>query len=332
MPGSWGSITFNPPSFCKTPDKGPLKMARRLARISWGRYLHKPQEERRILSSLIQQTPGSRGIWGDVEFTIDRVEKCDFLLIADQPSENIEITVPPENVWSFTIEPPNEYFRRLHTIGSNIARCYTSDATLIADNAVHTFVPINWHVGLSFDELVALECPKKERQTCFITSSSTHFQGHKERINFLTNLAGVIPFHLFGRGYADFDRKFDVSAPYKNSVVVENFSNSLYWSEKLADAFLSYCLPLYYGCSKIADYFPADSFIGIDIHSPDVFQQLAALDLERLWRERYEAIRQARSRVLYEYNFFAFFAHQILLSGAGKAQKITIPASSAGCL
>lgn len=307
-------------------------MARRLARIAWGRYLHKPQEERRILEGLLKQTPGGRGIWGEVEFTIDRVDSCDFLLIADQPSADIEVTVPPCNVWSFTIEPPNEYFRRLHSVERNIARCYTSDPTVTGGDVVQTFVPINWHIGKSFDELAAAPCPDKPRRTCFVTSDSTHFQGHKDRVIFLNTLAGVIPFHLFGRGYADFTCKWDVLAPYKNAIVVENFSNSLYWSEKLADAFLGYCLPIYFGCNRIAEYFPRDSFLEIDIHSDRVFEELAALNLDRLWQERHEAIRQARSRVLHEYNFFSFFAHQILMSGVGRAERITIPATQAGHL
>ncbi|MBJ6801180.1 glycosyltransferase family 10 domain-containing protein [Geomonas propionica] len=307
-------------------------MARRLARIAWGRYLHKPHEERRILEGLLRQTPGAQGIWGEVEFTIERVDSCDFLLIADQPSADIEVTVPPGNVWSFTIEPPNEYFRHLHAAERSIARCYTSDPEPASANAVQTFVPINWHIGKSYDELVAAPCPDKLKRTCFITSNSTHFQGHKDRVNFLKALAGVIPFHLFGRGYADFTCKGDVLAPYKNTIVVENFSNSLYWSEKLADAFLGYCLPIYFGCNRVAEYFPRDSFLEIDIHSESVFEELASLDLDRLWQQRYEAIRQARSRVLYEYNFFSFFAHQILMSEVGRPERITIPASAAGNL
>lgn len=300
---------------------------RRLARVCWGRYLDKPEEERRILEGLLTQTPASSGVWEDVVFTIDRVTTCDFLLIADAPSIPLEVVVPPDNVWSFTIEPPNEYFTPLHRRGDGIARCYTSDDQAAGEGVYRTFVPINWHIGKSFDELRSLPCPSKPYGNCLLSSASACFKGHRDRVKFIQRLAGEIPFHLFGRGYADFDNKYEVLKAYRNAVVIENFANSLYWSEKLADTFLAYTLPLYYGCTDISRYFSADALIPIDINAPDIMEQLRALPLQRLWGERIEAIRQARYRILYEYNFFAFFSHQILMAPVGKAKQTVIPAS-----
>ena len=42
-----------------------------------------------------------------------------------------------------------------------------------------------------------------------------------------------------------------------------------YWTEKIADCFLAWTLPIYYGCPNLEDYFPEKSFIRIDIEKPE---------------------------------------------------------------
>src|SRR5687768_17715451 len=53
---------------------------------------------------------------------------------------------------------------------------------------------------------------------------------------------------------------------YRYSLAIENFSGPYYWTEKVIDCYLSWTMPLYFGCTNLADYFPAESFVQIDIH------------------------------------------------------------------
>jgi len=71
-------------------------------------------------------------------------------------------------------------------------------------------------------------------------------------------------------------------------------------------------LPFYVGCTNASDYFPAESFIPLDIDRPD-----AAIDIIRSavadgeYEKRLPAIIEARRRVLHEHNYFALLARTI---------------------
>jgi len=291
------------------------------------------------MTKLLKQTPHASGVWGDVQFTIDRVDRCDFLLIADLPNAAIRVTVPPENVWSFVIEPPNTTFKHLNERKQNIARVYTADPTRTAEGYVRTFVPIDWFIGKSFDELVTAEIPTKSKHACMVMSNMTSLEGHRKRMAFLQKLncmrsdkfslrayiQKTPKFDLYGRGFRPFQCKWDISCAYRKCIVIENHSNSLYWSGKLADAYLAYCLPVYFGCTRINDFFPKESVITIDINSSSIVKEMIEILSTDDWGARLEAIKTARDRVLYEYNFFPFFAREIANAPTGQARELTIP-------
>ena len=64
-------------------------------------------------------------------------------------------------------------------------------------------------------------------------------------------------------GFKSIEDKWAGLAPYKYSLAIENAVTPDYWSEKIADCFLTWTLPIYYGCLNLEDYFPKQSFIRI---------------------------------------------------------------------
>ena len=74
---------------------------------------------------------------------------------------------------------------------------------------------------------------------------------------------------MYGRGINSFDNKWDVLAPYKYTIAIENYRSKYYVTEKFSDALLSYTFPFYYGCTNLSDYYPRDSFEYIDISDID---------------------------------------------------------------
>jgi hypothetical protein len=108
------------------------------------------------------------------------------------------------------------------------------------------------------------------------------------------------------------DDKADCLHDYRYHVAIENYVGEHHWTEKLADPFLGLTLPFYYGCPDAEAYFPADSFIRIDIHDP-----AGALDVIRAaianneYEKRLPALIEARRRVMFEYNLFAVAAREI---------------------
>ena len=107
--------------------------------------------------------------------------------------------------------------------------------------------------------------------------------------------------------------KAEALRPYRYHVAIENHVGQHHWTEKLADAFLGHTLPLYFGCPNLSDYFPEDSFLRIDIQdaaaAADLISRAVADDL---YSQRLPAIREARRRVLEEFDLFSVISRIVL--------------------
>ena len=99
------------------------------------------------------------------------------------------------------------------------------------------------------------------------------------------------------------------------------------WTEKLADCFLSWTMPIYYGCSNLTKYFPPKSFIQIDINSPEsTIQKLKTKLTQEFWESSLDSIREARELVLNKYQLFPFLVEQFeMQTGNSDARIIKIP-------
>ncbi len=259
-------------------------------------------------TDLLRQTPNHSGIWSGIEYTEEPVDECDYLIIINQPSRPLQITCPPEHVWALMQEPPNEVFRRLHRKRSDYARVYTTDPNRSGNGYLHSQPAIPWHVKRSYDWLSRIEPPEKSQPLSWITSSRRSFRGHKERMAFLNRLQATLDFDLYGRGFAEIDDKWDALASYRYSLAIENYVNEFYWTEKIADCFLAWTMPIYYGCTEINQYFPSESFLPIDIHDPDVADHIAEIIQSDAWIVNRAAIAEARQLVLEKYQFFPMFS------------------------
>ena len=93
---------------------------------------------------------------------------------------------------------------------------------------------------------------------------------HAQRFKFTDVLRRLMPeMDLFGRGSRPLGDKAEALAPYKYHLAIENHVSEHHITEKLTDAFLGRCLPFYIGAPNAADYFPAESFIALDIADPE---------------------------------------------------------------
>ncbi len=75
-----------------------------------------------------------------------------------------------------------------------------------------------------------------------------------------------------------YEKNYVVFHDYKYCLVMENAAYPGCITEKIVNAFLGGCLPIYYGTTEIFDIFHEDSFIFYDIHNPqpalDLIQRL----------------------------------------------------------
>jgi hypothetical protein len=149
-----------------------------------------------------------------------------------------------------------------------------------------------------------MEVPEKTREVSWVVGDARDLPGHFQRLSFLEKLrkADGLAVDLFGRAVRPIADKFEVLAPYRFSLAVENTRGPDYWTEKLADCFLTWTVPFYHGCTNLDRYFPEDAYISIDIRRPaDAIGIIGQTLEERNWERRLPALREARKRVLERY-------------------------------
>lgn len=166
----------------------------------------------------------------------------------------------------------------------------------------------------SFDRLASAQPPPKTKLLATVCSTKAMKHTlHSLRLEFTLRLKSELPeLDVFGYGMGQLDDKADALDPYKYHLAIENHSCDHHWTEKLADAYLGFCLPLYFGCTNLDAYFPRESYIWIDIRD----HARARAEIERVIRsDEYErrlpAIIEARRRVLHEYATFPQLARLI---------------------
>ena len=282
------------------------------------------------LSSYLLQTPGSQGKWNNLKFHTEGNE-CDILVVFNKPPHDLKVKCRKGGRWLIIQEPP--YAK------NNYLTCYFKYFDLVISGfdvpgkyeSINDFGLLTWHIGKSYDELAAIQkkdLNHKQDSVVWVTSSSNMNPGHAPRLNFLEVLKkSDLPFDVYGRGIKPLNIKHDVMFPVKYAIAVENYSAENYWTEKIADAFLGWCMPVYYGCTNMQKYFPANSFIQIDIHKPEeAIEKIKEAIEDNAWEKNLDAIAEARDLILNKYNFFPYVQHHLTKRLGTEKIKTFIPA------
>ncbi len=258
---------------------------------------------------LMRQTSGYSGSWEGIRFTCDPVDECDVIIVLNYVLDTVTVRCAPDNVWALMQEPyvrgvfdwiveGHEQYR--HVFTHHLKRRTERKRYIPCQPA------LPWHVNKSYDELKNIKVPAKLKAISWITSNIATFPGHKARMDFLAFLRSrALPIDLYGKGISYIEDKWDGLAPYRYSLAIENSSGPDYWTEKVADCFLSWTVPIYFGCINLEDYFPAESFIRIDISQPEAALKTISTALSsNNWETRLTALEEARNLVLERYQFF----------------------------
>ncbi len=255
---------------------------------------------------LRRQTPQNSLTWGDYTFTEEDVDECDYLVILDHPKDDFKVKVKKNNIVHICQEPPNE---------TSLYRQYGNKHNSLVINQIHTrknnlllHGALPWHINKDYDFLSSLriEDLNKKNKISWVTSNKNNTRGHKRRMNFLETIKGLDFVHLFGRGIQEIDDKWDVLKDSKYTIAYENYKNDFYWTEKISDAFLSFSMPIYFGCDKISDFFPPESHIQLDPDDKHVKLFLKELINSNTFEDRIGSIIEARKLVLDKYQLFPF--------------------------
>ena len=102
----------------------------------------------------------------------------------------------------------------------------------------------------------------KNKLVSMISSAKNFTPGHKFRLKFINQYKSQLD--LFGRGFNEIKYKEEGLKDYMFSICIENGNYDCYFTEKILDCFACGTIPVYYGTSKISDYFDSKGIVFID--------------------------------------------------------------------
>lgn len=233
------------------------------------------------------------------------------------------LDVPASALRVFVCSEPENVKRYNSLFLAQFDLVITADRQTPHPNKVFVQAGLPWHAGSMTDGGVLLaepmqfedfekHDPVKTRLVSVVSSNKVFTEEHRVRLAFVEKLKEALgdQVDVFGRGIADFADKRDVLDSYRYHIALENCAIRDYWTEKLADPFLTLTFPIYHGCPNVLDYFSEGALRQIDIYKPD--EAVAAIkdiiDSDLAERSRAELL-EARRRVMYEHNVFALLAH-----------------------
>ena len=314
------AATHNVQSGISSADKQPIVV----------KFVAKGHQER-DKGIFLRQFPRQNPVWGRCHFTFDPdATTYDWLAVYDDMapsgserfSSRIEslacgakhtlfVTMEPSSIKTYGYDFLNQFGV---VLTSQEPWAITNEQTVYSQPALRWFYGESKNHLRTWDEMTQSPPEHKTGNLSAVCSSKKQkYTVHADRYAFTMRLRELMPeMALFGRGVCPVDDKADALDPFRYHIVIENHQAAHHWTEKLADAFLGLTLPFYFGCPNAGDYFDVASFIPIDVRDPDaaariIQEAIATNQFER----RLPAIREARRRILNEYNLFAVIAREV---------------------
>ena len=279
----------------------------------------------------MHQFPGGEPVWDGCRFIFDPAESnYDWLVVyedmpglPDVPRDKRRelLACHPAHTMLTTTEPSS--IKHYGNAYANQFGCVLTSQEAWAlphKDRIFSQAGLIWIYGVgqeretSFDEMATRPPEHKTRDLSMVFSPKRmRHTLHRRRNDFMQRLMTLLPeMDVYGRGARPLDDKAEALDAYRYHVAIENYIGPHHWTEKLADAFLGLTLPFYCGCTNVTDYFPPESFIPIDMKDPagaaDIIRKAIA---DNEFEKRLPAIREARRRVMYEYNLFAVVSREI---------------------
>ncbi|MEC8244230.1 MAG: glycosyltransferase family 10 [Verrucomicrobiota bacterium] len=284
----------------------------------------------------LRQLPLGNPTWGNCKFIFDSNERdYDWLVVYDELSCNKasgndsgyeRLSCPQKNTLLITTEPSTiKLYHKSYTEQFEWVLTSQPEWALRHSGRIYAQPCLRWFYGaeldLNFDHLKRHQSfIKTETISTVLSNKKQRHTLHHRRFHFINELRqNLTELDIFGRGIRPINDKSEALNKYKYHIVVENFKGLHHWTEKLSDAFLAECLPFYAGCQNATDYFPSKSFIPIDIYDAKASSEIISKAIKHEeYQRRLLHIKEARLRVLHQYNIFAVLSDIIESRHSGK--------------
>ncbi len=262
-----------------------------------------------------------------VEFTFDlNARDYDWLVVYedltalpnDKKSNRAEaLACARENTLFITTEPTSI---KLYGPGyfSQYGHVLTKQPRDVVRHNGHIFEtpPLRWYYGRPLDPddnryldmdyyISAPPIPKTQDLSTVCSNKQMAATLHQQRYNFVMGLKDILgdDFDVFGRGIRPITDKAEAMDSFRYHIAIENHVEAGHWTEKIADCFLAFCVPFYFGPPNIMHDFPEGSIIPIDIFDIEGAAEIIRKEIKPgSYEARLPAIIKARELVLTQYN------------------------------
>jgi len=226
-------------------------------------------------------TPGSKPKWKNI---------CE---VNSNPDYFVSIQAP-----NFS-KPNTIHFRREPDIIKKWPQSVNGD-NVYDYSTKEKFHACTWQLTKSYDELTSLKHFSKD------LTSAVCSHKYAWRYKYIQEAIKHNP-KIIGEGRPLSGKRISIeerTSLFLNSsmsICIENSSQSNYFTEKIIDALLAWCMPLYWGCPNIGDFFPEGSYRLIDIENPDSVSDLIN---KPITPSEIDAMHEARNLILNKYNIW----------------------------
>jgi hypothetical protein len=291
---------------------------------------------RHDMTPILRQTEDGHGQHKGIQVHTAPTAAAGWLAVFDDIAVAETTHVPTERRILFVTEPPGikpqapEFTNQFGIAVSPFALPGFSGRWIESHSALPWFYGAPMIDGrlvprLTLADLKAMPVPAhKQPRLSVVCSTKSKLPRHRERLALIEALQTALPgaIDVFGYGFQMIPDKADAIDPYRYHLVLENNDIPNFWTEKLADPYLGYALPVFSGCANVTQYFAADAMVrlgDIDDHAGAIatIRDLLARDP---WDAHLGAIRVAREKLIEDYNLFS------MIAGIATAQSATAPA------
>lgn len=286
-----------------------------------------------------RQMPGRGPHWDEFEFHINTpLKDADFWAVSIGMFDADRCICPANRTLFVTYEPSSVHAYEPAFL-RQFARVLTCQRRIEHPHVTYGPQGQQWFAGLAwpdlsvtadYDALAAMAPPSKSGMISLVSSRKVMTREHERRLKTVERLEaefrGVLD--IFGNGFKRVPDKLDAILPYKYHLVFENSREPDYFSEKLADAYLGWSFPIYWGCPNLSDYMPSDAFAALPADDYDGMARIiqTVLDTDP-YQDARAAMSEARRRILNDQNFYGRVAatlREMTAQPAAKARKLTI--------
>jgi Glycosyltransferase family 10 (fucosyltransferase) C-term len=298
---------------------------------------------RHDMMPLLRQTDDGHGRHKETQIHTGPFDDADWLVVFDDIAVAETTSVPKERRILLVTEPPGIKPQAPDFINQFGIAVSPFDLHGFTGRWIESQSALPWFYGsplidgrfvprLTLAELKSMPVrANKQPRLSVVCSTKSKLPRHRERLVLIEALQAALPgaIDVFGSGFQMIPDKADAIDPYRYHLVLENNDIPHFWTEKLADPYLGFALPIFSGCANVTDYFAADSLvrlgdIGDHASAITTIRDLLARDP---WDQHLDAIRRARTKLMEDYNLFSLIAGIVAAHPGTPQPRLTVQAT-----